>query len=53
MKNDNIRKLTVTGKTSTYYVTLPKDVIHDLKWKKGQKLIVEKKGKQIIIKDWE
>jgi len=48
-----IRKITTTGNANTYYVTLPKETIRDLKWRKGQKVIVEQKGKEIIIRDWQ
>ncbi len=49
--NRNIRKLTKQGKWSLS-VTLPIDLIHKLKWKEKQKVIVELKGKSFIIKDW-
>ncbi|MFC1646033.1 hypothetical protein ACFL2Y_02510 [Candidatus Omnitrophota bacterium] len=51
-KKENIRKLTVTGKTNTYYLTLPKDIVRNLKWKKGEKKIVRQEGTSIIIEDW-
>ena len=47
-----IRKLTVTGKGQSYYVTLPKDIIKDLNWRKGEKKIVSQAGKKIVIEDW-
>jgi len=48
----HIRKLSRGG--SSYYVTLPIETIRDLKWQKGQKLVVEtdKRRKRLIIKDW-
>ncbi len=50
----NIRKLSKTGRGG-YLVRLPIDFVQNLKWKKGQKLdlILDKKRKRIIIKDWE
>jgi len=48
-----IRKLTVTGKGKTYYLTFPQDIIRELKWKKGEKKIISLEGKTITIKDWE
>ena len=36
----------------SYFVTIPIDVIREFEWQNGQKLIVEKHGKEIIIKDW-
>lgn len=49
--NRNIRKLTKVG-GNTLYVTLPKDLVSELKWKNKQKVIVRKKGTKLIISDW-
>ena len=46
-----VRKLTLTGKT-TYYVTIPQEMIRLLKWKKGEKKVVRQEGKRIVIEDW-
>ena len=48
----DVRKLSVIGQSRTYYLTLPKEIIDELKWRKGQKLKVQMKGRSIIIKDW-
>ena len=53
MTKKHVRKLTVTGNAGTYFVTLPKEIIRDLNWRKGQKVVVEQKGEEIGIKDWE
>jgi bifunctional DNA-binding transcriptional regulator/antitoxin component of YhaV-PrlF toxin-antitoxin module len=45
------RKLTLAGKGS-YYVTIPIAMIKQLGWKKGEKKIIRKQGKKIIIEDW-
>ena len=47
-----IRKLTVTGSSGTYYITLPKKMIRHLKWKKGEKKTISQVGDKIIIEDW-
>jgi len=47
----NIRKLTKSGGKSIS-VTLPIEIVRELKWRSKQKVVVEKKGKSIIIKDW-
>ena len=47
-----IRKLTVTGKTGSYYLVLPKEMIKSLNWKKGEKKVVSRKGEKIVIEDW-
>jgi len=48
---EDIRKLTVTGKTDTYYLTIPKDIIRSLKWKKGDRKIVKQEGRRIVIEN--
>jgi len=52
LKDKNIRKLTRVGKTSIS-VTIPIEIVKDLKWKERQKVIVKQSGKKIIIQDWE
>ena len=47
------RKLTVTGNGKTYYVTLPRTIIKNLKWEKGPKKTVRQDGDRIVIEDWE
>ena len=48
----NIRKLAVIGQSRTYYLTLPKDIVDELNWRKGQKLTVVRRGDSVVIKDW-
>jgi len=50
-KNKSIRKLTKLGGHSLG-VTIPIDIVRDLRWKERQKVVVEKRGKTILIKDW-
>jgi len=47
----DVRKLTVTGGT-TYYVTIPYEMIRQLGWKKREKKVIKIDGEQIIISDW-
>jgi bifunctional DNA-binding transcriptional regulator/antitoxin component of YhaV-PrlF toxin-antitoxin module len=49
---NNMRKLTRLGKYSLT-VTLPKDIVSELGWKEKQRLVVEKYGRGILIKDWQ
>jgi bifunctional DNA-binding transcriptional regulator/antitoxin component of YhaV-PrlF toxin-antitoxin module len=51
INNRNIRSL--IKKDSSYMVTLPVEMVRDLGWRKGQKVEFRKKGKELIIKDWE
>ena len=51
-KKEPIRKITKTGQY-TYYVTIPKSILDELGWREKQKVVVQKKGKGLLIKDWE
>jgi len=50
LEDKNIRKITTSGRS--YAVTLPKEIMTKLKWKKKQKVVVKQKGKSIVITDW-
>ena len=50
---ENIRKLQRTGAGgASYMVTLPKRIIDDLDWRKGEKVVVERDGDRIVIENW-
>ena len=49
----NIRSLGKVAGGSSYAITLPIELIRELGWESKQKLVVEKYGKGIIIRDWE
>jgi hypothetical protein len=51
LKDKNIRKILKIGKTSLA-VTLPKEMINNLKWKEKQKVSVKKVRGGVLIKDW-
>ena len=51
ISENNIRKLTRVGLTSLC-VTIPMEYINDLKWRHGQKVVVNKQGKKIVVQDW-
>ncbi len=51
-KEKDIRTISKT-KSGSYFVTIPVEIIRELKLKKGQKVRVNKYGKSILIKDWE
>ncbi len=51
LKNRNIRKITKLGKGSLA-VTLPVELVGELKWKEKQKVRVTRKGSKLIISDW-
>lgn len=53
LEEHNIRKLTKTGGGKSLGVTLPIDLIRKLNWKERQKVVVRKRGKKLIIEDWE
>ncbi len=51
ISDKNIRKIFRSGSSNA--VTLPKEIMEELKWRKGQKLVLKKRGKGILISDWE
>ena len=51
IENRNIRKVFKSG--SSYAVTIPIEIIDNLKIRKGQKLVVKQRGEKIVIEDWE
>ena len=50
-KEKPVRKIVKNGRGS-YYINIPKEYMRELDWQERQKLTIEKKGKEIIIKDW-
>lgn len=52
-KEENIRKIQQAGKEGSYHLTLPIKIMRELKWRQGQKVVVKKRGKRVIIEDWE
>ena len=48
---EDARKLTVTAGT-TYYVTIPQEMIRQLGWRKGHKKVVKLEDDKIVISDW-
>ena len=51
MEERNTRKLMKLGGTSIA-TTLPIEIIRELGWRAHQKIVIKRKGKQIIIEDW-
>ena len=52
MEERNIRKLTRTGRGKSIGLTLPIEIVRELKWRERQKVVVKKSGKKVIIEDW-
>ncbi|RKX32631.1 MAG: hypothetical protein DRP71_11780 [Verrucomicrobia bacterium] len=50
-RTEPVRKITKTG-NYTYYVTIPKSLIEELGWKERQKVVVERKGTSLVVRDW-
>ena len=51
IEKENIRKIQHNRKS--YYISIPIDIMRDLKWKERQKVVVRKAGKnKIVITDW-
>ena len=47
----NIRNIT-RNNSGTYSISLPIEFIRSLGWRERQKVIVRRRGKQLIIEDW-
>ncbi len=52
LENRNIRKLTKTGRGNSISVTLPIELVRELRWRNKQKVVVTKRGEKLIIEDW-
>lgn len=50
LEDKNIRKILKNG--DSYAVTIPIEIVRELKWKEKQKVVVKKRGKGVIITDW-
>jgi len=51
LKDRNTRKIYKHG--DSLGITLPKEFLKTLKWRKGQKVTLSRRGKKITISDWE
>jgi antitoxin component of MazEF toxin-antitoxin module len=51
LEDKNIRKL-LKNSGGSVLVTLPIEMIRELKWQDKQKVVVTKHGEGILIKDW-
>ncbi len=50
LEDKNTRKILKRG--DSYTITLPIDMVRELKWREKQKVKVKKSGSKIIIEDW-
>lgn len=48
----HIRKLIRTSGGKSFSITLPIEEVRALNWRERQNLVVKRKGKTLIIKDW-
>jgi len=51
MEDSKIRKISRIGNKSLG-VTIPVEIIRELKWREKQKVVITRRGKTITIKDW-
>jgi len=42
----------LANSTGSYMVSLPIELVRDLKWRQGQKLTIRKSGEKLVIEDW-
>lgn len=47
----SIRNITQNS-TGSYQITIPKQLVAELKWRQGQKVTVSKIGERLIVEDW-
>jgi len=47
----NTRKL-LRNSGGTMLVSLPKELVQELKWQSKQKVVIKKSGDKLIIEDW-
>ncbi len=52
LKEKNLRKLTRMGGGRSMGLTLPIEIVRELKWRERQKIKVRKVGSRIILEDW-
>ncbi len=52
LENQTVRTISQNN-SGTYAVTLPIAIVRHLGWRKGQKIVVKRRGKKIIIEDWQ
>lgn len=50
LKDRNVRKIFKSSKS--YCVTLPIEMVRELKWRETQKVVFKKSGKGLKIVDW-
>jgi len=50
LEDKNIRKILKNG--DSYAVTIPIEIMSELKWKEKQKVVVKKRGQGLMIEDW-
>lgn len=50
LQDKSIRK--IYKKSGSYGVTIPIEIAKELKIKKGQKVVVKRRGNEIVITDW-
>jgi len=51
-RRSDVRKISVTGEAQSYFVTLPKDEVAALRWRKGQRVVVERVGETLVVRDF-
>jgi len=51
LEERNVRKL-YKNSGGSIQVTLPIEIVRELKWRDGQKVVVKKRGEGISIVDW-
>ncbi len=50
LEDKNVRKIFKSG--DSYAITLPIELVEELKWRSRQKVVVKKYGQGLIVRDW-
>jgi hypothetical protein len=53
LSEKNIRSLTKVSGGKSYAIIIPREMVNDLKWRARQKLVINRRGKKLVIEDWE
>ena len=53
LSEKNIRKLIrLGGENGSLALTIPKEMVTELGWREKQKIVVNQRGKKLVVKDW-
>lgn len=51
INEQHIRNITQNS-SGSYQISLPKNLVAELKWRQGQKITVVRRGSKLLVQDW-